>query len=72
MSIFLKLSSCIINTKYIQKIIIKPDKYYIKLMSNGISGGMFYFTSTENEIKICANKNSLDYRILQDWIKKID
>ena len=32
----------------------------------------FILHPTENEIKICANKNSLDYRILQGWIKKID
>ena len=72
MTTFLKLSSIIINTKYIQKIIIGPGQYYIKLMSNGISGGMFYFTSIGNEIKICANKDPIDYKILQNWIKETD
>ena len=72
MSTFLKLSSVIINTKYIQKIIIKPDKYYIELMSNGISGGMAYFSSNDYKIKLCANKDPIDYKILQDWIKGLD
>ena len=57
MTTFLKLSSIIINTKYIQKIII---------------GRMFYFTSIGNEIKICANKDPIDYKILQNWIKETD
>ena len=71
MTTFLKLSSIIINTKYIQKIIIGPGQYYIKLMSNGISGGMFYFTSTSNEIKLCAIKDPTDYKILHDWLKEL-
>ena len=72
MSKFIKLSSRIINTKYIQYITIEPDKYYIELTSNSISGGFALFSSDKNEIKICENKNPLDYRILHDWIKKLD
>ena len=71
MSTFLRLSSIIINTKYIQKIIIKSDKYYIELMSNNISGGMLYFSSTGSKITLCANKHPIDYKILQDWIENI-
>ncbi len=72
MSTFLRLSSVIINTKYIQKIIIKPDKYHIELMSNNISGGFGFFSSNDYEIKLCANKHPIDYKILQDWIKGLD
>ena len=72
MSKFLKLSSVIINTRQINHIIIKSNKYYISLMSSNISGGIAYFSSNDYEIKICANKNPIDYKILQDWIENQD
>ena len=55
---------------------IKHDMYYISLMSSKISGkisgGFGFFSSDDYEIKICANKHPIDYKILQDWIKGLD
>ena len=58
-----------INTLHINHIIINPNKYSIYLMSTNISGGMAYFSSNSPAIKICANKDPIDYKILQDWIE---
>ena len=41
-------------------------------MSSNISGGLGFFSSNDYDIKICANKNPIDYKILQDWIKGLD
>ena len=72
MSKFIKLTSFIINTRRINHINIQHEKYYISLMSSNISGGFGFFSSNDYEIKICANKNPIDYKILQDWIKELD
>jgi len=72
MSKFIKLTSVIINTRQINHIYIKPDKYIISIMSSNISGGIAYFSSNDYEIKICANKHPIDYKILSGWIKESD
>ena len=41
-------------------------------MSSNISGGIVYFSSNDYEIKICANKDLIDYKILSGWIKEFD
>lgn len=76
MSKFLKLTNFIINTNNIYSIIIKPDKYTIHIVSKYISGfnwsfvgfGVGSFSSHTSEIEVCKNKNSIDYKIVSDWI----
>ena len=38
MSKFIKLKNLIININYIQTIVIKPNKYYINVVSNKFDG----------------------------------
>ena len=72
---FIKLTSLIINTKYINKILISSNKYYIYLANNKISGNMILYSSTvptdEEEIQICSIKDPQDYKIVSEWIKKM-
>ena len=66
---FIKLTSLILNTRLINSIFIKPDKYYIRL-SNTIINGTF-ISSNEKEFVVCKNKNPIDYKIISEWIYKI-
>jgi hypothetical protein len=76
MSKFIKLTNLIINTNYIQSIVIKPNKYYINVAINKFDGsqwsvtgfGMGTISSYNNEIEVCETKHSSDYKILNDWI----
>ena len=38
MSKFIKLTNLVININYIHSIVIKPNKYYINIMSNKFNG----------------------------------
>lgn len=71
---FLKLSNRIINTKYIEQIIIKNDNYKIYLISKDV-GGFFLFSSggvstKDYYIEVCKNENLSDYTIVNNWINK--
>lgn len=76
MSQFLKLTNYIINIKYINSIIIKPDKYYIHVISNNFDGanwtilgfGFGKISSHNYEIEVCKTKNVCDYKLVSDWI----
>ena len=76
MSQFIKLSNYIINIKYINSIVIKPNKYHIHVISNKFDGsnwtiagfGFGTISSHNYEIEICKSKNSFDYKIVSDWI----
>jgi hypothetical protein len=78
MTKFIKLTNLIINTKYIQSIVIKPNKYYINVLSNKFDGsnwnspiyGMGIISSYNSEIEVCETENSRDYKIVSDWIDK--
>jgi len=75
---FLKLTSMLINTKHIHKILIQPNKYYIYLSSNssnnGFSGftlwgtGMISSNNNETYCEVCETKHSIDYKIVSEWI----
>jgi hypothetical protein len=74
---FIKLTNRIINIAKINQIIIKKNKFNIYLNNgNNIFGIILYGSgcvySNEEEIKICEKENSEDYKIMQNWIKKID
>jgi hypothetical protein len=76
MTRFLKLTSAILNTNYIHKILILPNKYYIYCTNyniNGlnIAGTGFIKTTNEFEIEVCETNHNLDYKIVSDFINKI-
>jgi RecB family endonuclease NucS len=76
MSKFIKLTNLIININYIQTIVIKPNKYYINVMSNKFDGsnwsspviGIGNVSSNNSEIEVCETKHSSDYKKISDWI----
>jgi hypothetical protein len=74
MSNFIKFTNLVLNAKYIQSIIIKPNFYHIYIMSNKFEGsnciGFGTISSHKFEIAVCETKNSIDYKILSDWIDK--
>ena len=78
MTKFIKLKNLIININFIQSIIIKPNKYYINVVSNKFDGsnwssplfGIGTISSYNSEIEVCQNENSNDYKIVSDWIDK--
>lgn len=78
MSKFLKLTNLIININYIHSIFIKPNKYYIHVVSNKFDGsnlcvagfGYGNISSHNYEIEVCETKDSSDYKIVSDWIDK--
>jgi hypothetical protein len=74
MSNFIKFTNLVLNAKYIQSIIIKPNFYHIYVMSNKFEGstgiGFGNISSHNSEITVCKTKNSIDYKILSDWIDK--
>jgi hypothetical protein len=55
MTRFIKLNSIIINITSIKKILIKPNKYLIRL-------------EKKKYIEICANKTPEDYKLFSKWI----
>ena len=72
MSRFIKLTSTIINTSHIKKIIIHNDKYCLHLNDQNINGSNFgwsgYIVSSDSIIEICKKKNITDYTIMNTWI----
>jgi hypothetical protein len=78
MSKFIKLTNLLLNPKYIQSIRVKPNAYHIHVMSNKFEGLHFSLVGTgggtisshNSEIIVCETKNSIDYKILSDWIDK--
>ena len=75
MTRFIKLTSTIINTSHIKKIIIHNDKYCLHLNDQNINGSKFgwsgYILSSDSIIEICKNKNITDYTIMNTWILKL-
>jgi hypothetical protein len=78
MSTFIKLTNFIINTNYIQSIVVKPNKYNIHLMSNKFDGSIWSIpgfgtgaiSAYNSEIEVCEMKHSSDYKIVSDWVDK--
>jgi hypothetical protein len=78
MSKFIKLTNFLLNTNDIHKIVIKPNKYYIHIVSKkkdgfywGIGGfGLGNISSYTSEIEVCETNHSTDYKIVTDWIDK--
>jgi hypothetical protein len=76
MTRFIKLTSTIINTSHIKKIIIHNDKYCLHLNDQNINGDKFcwsgYITSSDSKIEICKHKNITDYTIMNTWILNLN
>jgi len=78
MSKFIKFTGLLLNTNDIHKIVIQPNKYYIRIMSKEIDGfnwiigsfGLGKISSYTSEMEVCETKHPTDYKILSDWISK--
>jgi len=72
MTRFIKLTSTIVNTSHIKKIIIHNDKYCVHLNDQNINGSKFgwsgYILSSDSIIEICKIKNITDYTIMNNWV----
>jgi hypothetical protein len=77
MSKILKLTRLIININYIHSIDINPNKYYVNIISNKFDGstwsgfGGFGYGSISSDnygVEVCETKNSIDYKIVSNWI----
>ena len=76
MSNFIKFSSVILNTSKIKAIEMNNNKYIITLTTNTLDGFMLftsgYFKSINDQVEICKQQHPEDYKILTDWINKIN
>ena len=78
MSKFIRLSTFLVNTNDIQKIMITPNNYCIHLVGKQINGltcniagfGVGNIHSYTGQIEVCKTKHSIDYKIMTDWINK--
>jgi hypothetical protein len=78
MSKFIKISNLLLNTNYITKIVIQPNKYYIHIANKKVDGfswnlagfGIGTISSYNSEVEICKTKDLTDYNIISDWISK--
>jgi len=73
---FINFSSIIINTSKIKAIEMTNNKYIITLSTNTLDGFMLftsgYFKSINDKVEICKTQHPEDYKILTDWINKIN
>ena len=76
MSNFIKFRNLLINTSKIRTIEMKNNTYIITLSSNTLDGFMLftsgYFKSINDKYEICEKKYPEEYKILTDWINKIN
>ena len=78
MARFLKLTTMLLNTNDIHKIMINPTKYVIHIESKQIEGILYYSIwngvgrqlSNVEELEVCETKNPLDYKMVSEWIDK--
>ena len=78
MAKFIKLTTFLLNTNDIHKIVIQPNKYYIHIVGKKIDGfiwgvswvGIGTISSYTSEIEVCKTKHLIDYKIVSDWIGK--
>ena len=76
MSKFIKFSSILLNTSKIKTIEMKNNTYIITLTTHALDGFMLfssgYFKSINDKFELCEKKDPKDYKILSDWINKIE
>ena len=64
---FIKLTNMLLNTNHINKILIKPNKYYIQIISRK-PDRFINIIFNNNEIEVCQTKHPTDYKIVSEWI----
>jgi hypothetical protein len=73
---FINLTSFVINKSHIVQIIKKPNKYYIYMTNNNLSGSILFssgsISTNENIIEICEKNNRQDYNIIKRLIEQTD
>lgn len=80
MSRFIKLTTLVLNIDYVRKITIQPKIYTIHLVNRDIFGhiGLCYgsgygmISSSSGEIEVCETKHPIDYKIVTEWLNKIE
>ena len=72
---FIRLTTTVINSNYINRILILPNKYYIYMNNHKIDGSIILgsggVSSTEEYIEVCVKANKEDYKIISNWIDNI-
>lgn len=76
MNNFIKFSTVIINASKIKSIEIKHGIYCVTLTTNTFDGFMLftsgYLKTINDKFEICKKQHPKDYKILTDWINKIN
>ena len=76
MSNFIKFNNLLINTSKIKTIEMTNNTYIITLTTHTLDGFILfssgYFKSINDKFELCENKDPKDYKILSDWINKIE
>jgi hypothetical protein len=78
MTRFIKLTNMLINPNNIHGILIKPNKYIIRIISKSLQGnswscgafglGTLSTLQDNYDMEVCENKNPIDYKIVSEWI----
>jgi hypothetical protein len=63
MVLFIKLTFGIINVAYVNKILVKNNRYYIHVIDNHFFSPKIF--------KICEKKNKIDHTIIKYWINSM-
>ena len=76
MTRFLKLTRLVINTSKIGTIENKQNKYYVQLLDGSTLSGFSLFGSGKMAtefytLEICKDINSIDYQIIDKWVKSL-
>lgn len=75
MSRFLKFYNRIVNTAFIKRVDIEPDKYTIFLASNHHSGvsvlGIGYMGAHDDIIWASKTEHLQSYKVIDDWINNM-
>lgn len=70
---FIKLSSRLINPAYISSILLRENKYVIKMLHVDIQGSSLFGSGSiesTNEIIICKKEDPQDYGVMNNWINQ--
>jgi hypothetical protein len=79
MTKFLKLTNFILNANNIYKISIQPNRFVIYVAYKKVDGflwliggfGLGNLSTVTEEVEVCGEKHSTDYKIVSEWINKI-
>jgi len=80
MSRLIRLTNIVLNTNCIHTIKIQPNKYIIRLTNKewfghiGLCYGSGYgMVSTDNtQVEVCETNHPIDYKIVTEWLNKIE